>query len=266
MAFVDRYGPWAMVTGASAGIGAEFARQLATRGLNLVLLARREGRLIDLARELSRKHKIEARPIAVDLARHDFVDAVLPAIDSIEIGLLVNNAGFGLAGDFFAHDLRRELDMVDVNCRAQIALTYVLGNRMIRRKKGGIIFVSSVSAFVATPYEGSYSASKVHELFFAEALRFELRARGVQVLALCPGSTDTEFHELAGSRAVAAMAVEPVVRFALESLGKRGVAIPGWHNRMLVYLLKCTPRRLHTFFAGRVMRNLANQSDVLSGR
>jgi short-subunit dehydrogenase len=199
------------------------------------------------------------RTVAADLARHDFAEAILAATGSVEVGLLVNNAGFGLAGEFLAHELARELELLDVNCRAQIVLTHRLAKQMVRRQKGGIIFVSSVSAFIATPYEGTYAASKVHELFLAEALGYELRKDGVDVLALCPGSTDTEFHELAGSRAVAAMSVEPVVRVALETLGKKPVAIPGWHNRLLVYFLKFTPRRLHTYFAGRVMGNLAKQ-------
>ncbi len=259
MEFVERYGPWALVTGASAGIGAEFARQLAARGLNLVLLARREQRLNDLAKGLRTEHNIEVCVVAADLARHDFVDNLLAAIGSSDIGLLVNNAGFGLTGDFYAHDLGRELELFDVNCRAQIVLTHVLGNRMIRRRKGGIIFVSSVSAFVAMPYSASYAASKVHERFLAEALRYELRLHGVDVLALCPGSTDTEFHELAGSRPVAAMGVEPVVRCALEALGKKAVAIPGWQNRLFVHLLKVMPRGLKTSLVGRVMRRLGEK-------
>jgi uncharacterized protein len=127
---------------------------------------------------------------------------------------------------------------------------------MAERKRGGIIFVSSVSAYIATPFEASYAASKVYELFLAESLGYEFKKKGVDMLALCPGSTDTEFHEIAGSRPVAAMAVEPVVRLALKKLGKTSVAIPGWHNRLLVYLLKFTPRRVHSYFAGKVMGNL----------
>ncbi len=116
--------------------------------------------------------------------------------------------------------------------------------------------VSSVSGYLATPFEATYSASKAYELFLAESLRYELQGDGIEVLALCPGSTNTQFHNLAGSPPVAAMGVEPVVRAAIRKLGKTSVTIPGWHNRMLVRLLKCTPRRLHTVVAGRVMRKL----------
>jgi len=256
MTFRERYGPWALVTGASAGIGREFARRLAEMGLNLVLVARRKQRIEELAQELENKNKIQVRPISADLSQPDFLPIILSGAQSIDIGLLVNNAGFGIAGKFLDHELEKELALLDVNCRAQLILTHVFGRRMAQRKRGGIIFVSSVSAYIATPFEANYAASKVYELFLAESLGYELKRDGVDVLALCPGSTETEFHQIAGSRAVAAMAVGPVVDLAIKKLGKKPVAIPGWHNRSLVYLLKFTPRRLHTFFAGRVMGNL----------
>ncbi len=258
MNFAERYGPWALITGASAGIGAEFARRLAGLGLNLVLVARRRDRLESLARQLEAEHKIQVLCVVADLSQPDFLTAIVHATQSIDIGLLVNNAGFGVAGNFLAHDLERELALLDVNCRALMILSHRFGNRMARRKKGGIILVSSVSAFIATPFEANYAASKVYELFLAEALGYELKKDGVDVLALCPGSTDTEFHEIAGSQPVAAMAVAPVVSLALRRLGKAPVAIPGWHNRLLVGLLKLTPRRLHTFFAGRTMGRLVS--------
>lgn len=255
-AFLQRFGPWALVTGASSGIGAEFARQLAGQGFNLVLVARRKQRLDDLAQRLNTDTQVQIKVIAVDLTHSDFLHVILAETDSIEVGLLVNNAGFGLAGRFVEHAMERELDLLNVNCRAPLLLSHVFARQMARRKRGGIIIVSSVSGYLATPYEATYAASKVYELFLAESLRYELRSDGIDVLALCPGSTDTEFHDLAGSPAVAAMAVEPVVHAALKKLGKTPVTIPGWHNRMLVRLLKFTPRRLHTFFAGRVMRKL----------
>lgn len=254
--FIERYGPWALITGASAGIGAEFARQLAGLGFNLVLVARRRERMETLARQLEDDHQIQIVSVSVDLSQRDFLPAIRQATQSVEIGLLVNNAGFGVAGDFLAHDVDRELALLDVNCRALLMLTHEFGNQMARRKKGGIILVSSVSAYIATPFEANYAASKVYELFLAEALRYELAKKGVDVLALCPGSTDTEFHQISGSQPVAAMAVQPVVSLALRRLGKAPVAIPGWHNRLLVGLLKFTPRRLHTYFAGRAMARL----------
>ncbi len=256
MTFKERYGPWALVTGASSGIGGEFARQLADAGLNLVLVARRKQRLDDLARQFKSKNQIQVISINADLSRPDFLPLIIAETQSIEIGLLVNNAGFGLARKFLDHALEEELALLDVNCRAPLVLSHVFGRQMAERKRGGIIFVSSVSGYLATPFEASYAASKVYELFLAESLGYELKENGVDVLALCPGSTDTEFHKVSGSRPVAAMAVGPVVYLALKNLGSKPVAIPGWHNRLLVYLLKFTPRRAHTFVAGRVMGKL----------
>ena len=202
MTFVERYGPWALVTGASAGIGAEFARQLSEMGLNLVVVARRRQKLEDLARDLESRNKVQVRIVTADLSQPDFLPLILSKTDSIDVGLLVNNAGFGIAGKFLEHEVKKELALLDVNCRAPLILTHAFGRQMRQRKRGGIIFVSSVSGYIATPYESSYAASKVYELFLAESLRYELGKEGVDVLALCPGSTDTEFHEIAGSRPV----------------------------------------------------------------
>jgi len=193
MTFREHYGPWALVTGASAGIGREFARRLAEMGLNLVLVARRKQRIEELAQELENKNKIQVRPISADLSQPDFLPMILSGTQSIDIGLLVNNAGFGIAGKFLDHELEKELALLDVNCRAQLILTHVFGRPMAQRKRGGIIFVSSVSAYIATPFEANYAASKVYELFLAESLGYELKRDGVDVLALCPGSTETEF-------------------------------------------------------------------------
>jgi len=209
------------VMGASAGIGKEFAVQLAGMGLNLVLLARRKKRIEDLAHQLESRNKIHTRTIVADLAQPDFLPHVVAETQSMEIGLVVNNAGFGLAGKFLDHELERELALLDVNCRAPWILTHVFGGQMANRKRGGIIFVSSVSGYIATSLATTYAASKVYDLFLAEGLGYELSKDGVDVLALCPGSTATEFHQVAGLQPVAAMAVQPVVQSALKQLGKK---------------------------------------------
>ena len=266
MFLTERYGPWALVTGASSGIGAEFARQLARAGLNLVLVARRKARLDQLAEQIEEQHRIQVRTVRTDLSRPDFIADILSVTQAIEIGLLVNNAGFGLAGNFLDHDMDEELALLDVNCRAPLILTHAFGRKMVRRERGGIVFVSSVSGYIATPLEASYAASKAYELFLAESLRYELRKHGVDVLALCPGVTNTEFHELAGMRSVAAMPVEPVVAAALEKLGKRSAVVTGWHNRMLVFCLKFAPRWAATVQAGRVIEGLVFKNGASGNR
>jgi len=254
--FKERYGPWALVTGASSGIGAEFAVQLAEAGLNLILAARRKPRLDRLAQQLEEKNKIQVRAVRADLSRPGFLAEILAASRSVEVGLLVNNAGFGLAGNFLDHDMEKEAALLDVNCRAPLILTHEFGRKMAQRKRGGIIFVSSVSAYLATPFEATYAASKAYELFLAESLRYELKREGVDVLALCPGVTSTEFHEVAGMKAVAAMPVGPVVAAGLKKLGKKSSVVTGWHNRALVAFLKFAPRWTATVQAGRVMEGL----------
>jgi short-subunit dehydrogenase len=266
LTFKDRYGPWALVTGASSGIGAEFSSQLAALGLNLILVARRKQRLDDLALRLEERNNIQVRTLRVDLSQPDFISVILAAIQSIEVGLLVNNAGFGLAGNFLAHPLERELALLDVNCRAPLLLTHEFGRKMIERGRGGIIFVSSVSGYIATPSEANYAASKAYELFLAESLWYELKKDGVDVLALCPGVTVTEFHDLAGIKPVAPMQVNPVVALALKKLGKKPSVIAGWHNRLLVSLIKFVPRWMTTAQAGRVMENLLLKTATSEGQ
>ena len=132
-------------------------------------------------------------------------------------------------------------------------LTHVYGNRLARRGTGGIIFASSVSAYVSTQCETNYAANKIYELFLADALRYELASVGIDVLALCPGIADTDFHVISGNETVGALPVGPLVELGLSQLNRRAPAIPGCHNRMLAGLLKCAPRRLQTMIAGTIM-------------
>lgn len=262
--FVDRYGPWALVTGASSGIGEELARQLAAAGLHVVLVARRKDRLEALAAELARAHGVEARIVAVDLSRPDFLGAIEETTRNLEIGLLVNNAGFGRKGPFVEGDLEGELEMLAVNCRATMILTHTLGRKMAARKRGGILITSSTAAFQGLPFGSHYAATKGYGLQLAEGLAFELRAQGVDVLALCPGPVDTEGARRTGIVAdkvpVAPMAVGPVARAALAALGKRSSVIPGFTNRLAYLAVRLAPRRLATELAGRLVLRVMGES------
>jgi hypothetical protein len=162
--FQERYGPWALITGASSGIGAEFARQLAALGLNMVLVARRRDRIEHLALQLSERHNIRTRTIAADLSPSDFMSSIGPMTEELEIGLLVNNAGFALTGGFWDHALEKELELLNVNCRAPLILAYEFGRKMIERKRGGIIFLASMVGFASVPFWANYAASKASEL------------------------------------------------------------------------------------------------------
>lgn len=260
--FVERYGPWALITGASAGLGEEFARQLAGRGLNLVLAARRRERLDDLGARLERESGIATRSVTVDLASPDFLPELRSAVSDLDIGLLVNNAGFGNTGSFLDNSLDDELRMLDVNCRAALMLAHSFGGTLRDRGRGGIIMLSSVGGLIPNPYFANYAATKAWDLFLGEGLHVELKSHGVDVLSLCPGPTRTEFFEVAdvdeskwpaAARSII-MDADDVVAAALDNLGKRSVVIPGWSNRMLVGSTRFSPRAWTARLAGRAMK------------
>ncbi len=254
--FLKNYGPWALVTGASSGIGAEFCRQLAAKGLNIVLTARRLDRLNELAAELKSRYGIETKVVPADLSKSDFISTIMPEISSIEIGLLVNNAGFGQTGEFLKSDLERELDMLNVNCMAPLLLTHSIGQQMVKRNKGGIIFLSSVLGFTPTPYFANYAASKAYNLYLGEALWYELKQHGIDVTSLSPGTTRTEFGKASGMGNIVAMEVEPVVTTALQNLGKKPSIVAGIHNKAFIIWFKLTPRKLLTIFFGSVLKRM----------
>jgi short-subunit dehydrogenase len=255
--FAQRYGPWALVTGASSGIGREFARQLAARGLNVVLVARRADRLTGLAAELSARPGVAARVVPVDLCHDAFLDPIRAATDGLEIGLLVNSAGFAQTGPFLdmpAGDLTR---MLNLNVRAPMILTREFGPAMCDRRHGGIVFLSSVTGFAGTPLWSLYSATKAFNLLLGEALAAELRAAGVAVMALAPGTTRTEFLDLAGIGDQMGMEVEQVVKYALNRLGRSDIVVPGWFYRSGVFAMRFLPRSVNRAVFGFFIREMS---------
>ena len=185
--FKKKYGPWALITGAATGIGAEFANQLAALGLHLVLVDRRKGPLEGIAKRLTSEYGIEVKAIKKDLEQPDFLHDILQVTNSLEIGLLVNNAGYALTGDLLDHNIEQELGLLYVNCRAPLILSHEYGRKMVERGRGGIIFLSSIAAFLPMPFWTHYSASKVYDLHMANGLYLELKDKGVDVLALVLG-------------------------------------------------------------------------------
>jgi short-subunit dehydrogenase len=250
-AFAERYGPWALVTGASSGIGAAFARAIAARGLDVVLVARRHDVLVRLAAELRERHGVDARPVACDLADAGFLDVLGPAVAGLDVGLLVNNAGFCNTGLLIENPLAAELALVDVNCRAPLVLAHEFGGAMRARGRGGIVFVASTVGLSPTPTWANYAASKAYDLFLGEAMYEEMRPFGVDVLAVCPGATRTGFQEVARldiDRAPLSqlMVRDPgaVAERALARLGRTPSTIVGWDNALTAFLLRLAPRRL----------------------
>ncbi len=253
-------GEWALITGASAGIGEVFARKLAEKKLNLVLVARREDRLRVLAEDITQKTGVTVRILAIDLSREDFLPALAAATNDINIAVLVNNAGFGISGRFLDNSLTRELEMLHLNCRAPLVLAHHFAPIMRARKKGAIIFLASILGHAAVPRMSHYAATKGYDLLLAEGLAHELAPSGISVLALCPGETESEFSAVSGMRpSRGRMSAEAVVDLALASIGHRAHIVPGLPNRLLVFLARLLPRRAMTNVMARGAASLRQQ-------
>jgi short-subunit dehydrogenase len=239
--------PVALVTGASAGLGEEFARQLSAQGQRLVLVARRKARLDALAAELGNARAIEldlsapgaAARLMADLAKHGET-----------VGLLVNNAGFGLAGRFAELEGKRQREMIDLNCGALMDLAHAVLPGMIERQSGGILNVASTAAFQPGPGMAVYFATKAFVLSFSEALHDEAKRHGVKVTCLCPGPTRTEFRSVSGfdpKGRLAKLAADAasVVHAGLDGLERnRAVVVPGLSNKVISQVNRIMPRAL----------------------
>ena len=235
----------ALITGASAGLGIDFARQLAAQAKRLVLVARRKDRLDKLAAELGK-----ARTVAMDLSEPGAADRLMAdlAAHGEHVELLVNNAGFGLAGRFAELDAKRQRQMIDLNCGALVELAHAVLPGMIERKSGAILNVASTAAFQPGPGMAVYFATKAFVLSFSEALHEEVKAQGVRVSALCPGPTATEFGAIAGfgpsnASSKLAAASGPVVGAGLQGLDRnQAIVVPGMMNKATAQAHRFLPR------------------------
>lgn len=242
-------GHWGLVTGASSGIGAEFARQLAARGMHCVLVARREDRMQELAQELETAHGTRCVIIPADLSKPHAGRDLLAEVSrrGIAVELLVNNAGFGMVSCIEETDVERALELIQVNIAALTELTLLTAREMIQRGHGGIINIGSIASFQPIGYMGVYSASKAYVLHFSEALWAELRGRGVTVTTLCPGPTRTEFFDRSGVPGWAERHrgedVPTVVRTGLKAFDAgRASVVSSWTNSLLTLAVRLATR------------------------
>ena len=239
---------WALITGASCGIGLELAKLFAAGRFNLVLVARNETRLNQVAKELQAAHGIQARVLAKDLSVPTAPREIFDALRDTPISILVNNAGFGLYDPFAESDLGAQTAMIQVNLAALVELTHLFLQPMLARRGGRILNVASIAAFQPGPNVSVYYASKAFVYSFSYALAEELKHTGITVTALCPGTTRTEFFERAGMRLPGrwpVMDAQTVAEIGYRGLmrGKR-VVIPGVFNRIAATLAKLAPARL----------------------
>jgi short-subunit dehydrogenase len=249
-----------LITGASGGIGEVFARKLAARGENVLLVARSEEKLATICNELARAHDVNAQYVALDLSRDDAAARLFDETTArgLRVEMLINNAGFGSMGEFASLDLARELNMIDLNIRSLVELTARFLAPMRERKRGAIINVASTAAFQPVPFMATYAATKAFVLSFSEALWEENRPHGIKVMALCPGVTDTNFFDAAkiGRPPMrVAQTPEAVVETALNGLKRnKSHIISGWPNFFLTESERFVPRSLIARVVGKVLR------------
>jgi short-subunit dehydrogenase len=251
-----RYGPWAVVTGASEGIGRSFAGALARRGFHLVLVARRSQLLDALAANLTQAHGRQCEVLVADLSTAAGVATVLERTARHDVGLLVCAAGFGTSGRFLEGDIGDELDMLQVNCGASTALSWGFGRRFAARGRGGLILLSSIVAFQGVPRSAHYAATKSYVQTLAEGLRIEWADRGIDVLAVAPGPVGTGFARRAGLAMGRAESPDVVAAESLSALGRRGTVRPGLLAKVLGYGLAMTPRWGRIRIMAMVMRGM----------
>jgi short-subunit dehydrogenase len=254
-------GKWALVTGASAGIGVALAQELASGGTHLVLTARRRDRLDELAAGLNKNYSIRTEVIAADLAKPEAPAEIFEFTrqKGLAIDLLINNAGFGQYGELTQVESQRLLDMVQVNCHAVVHLTRLFLPGMVERKRGDVLILASTASFQAVPYITTYAATKAFDLFFAEGLAEEMKPHGIRVCALCPGSTASEFHVVAQQEKFTKKhpqeTAEKVARVGLKALAAgKSYVISGPGNYLGAHSQRIVPRRMVTRIAASMFR------------
>lgn len=251
--WVAKYGHWAVVTGASDGIGRAMAIDCARRGLNVFLVARRQDRLDALAGELRSRYGIETQVHAADLSSNAAVKQVLDAAGDVDVGLFVACAGYGTSGAFTGNAIARELDMLDVNCRAVLVMTHAFAERFTQRGRGGIVLMGSLVGFQGVPYAANYAATKAYVQTLAEGLRPELADKGVDVLAVAPGPVSSGFGDRADMKMGASDTPRRVARGALNALGRKTTARPGLISALINLSMGPLPRSIRTRIMAGIM-------------
>lgn len=250
---LQRYGPWAVVTGASDGIGREFARALAKDGFGLVLVARRAAELDRLARELA---PAQVRVLVADLATEGGIAEVEAQTADLDVGLLVAAAGYGSSGEFLDRPIEGELAMIDLNCRSVAALSHRFGHRLRRRGRGGLVLFSSLVAFQGVARSATYAATKAWVQSFAEGLAVELRPQGIEVLSVAPGPVASGFAARAAMTMTMTDRPEDVARGALRALRRGGTVRPGRVSKLLGWSLAMLPRWARVLLMARIMADM----------
>lgn len=233
----ERYGPFALITGASSGIGRTYAYKLASLGFNLILAARKINILNTLGEELMTKHPIYVKTVQADLSDQNDVNELIKSTENIKVGLLINNAGNGYVGSFIQNNLQSEKAIIQLNIITPLELTHHFGNKMVKNGKGAIIWIGSTMGFQGTPYAANYSATKAFAETFCQSIRYELKGENIDVQVVAAGPTNTsakqrndiDFTKLP----LIWMDSEAVVEDSLKNLGIKTLVIPGRMNKII---------------------------------
>ncbi len=252
----NRYGPWAVVTGASSGIGFAIADKLAEAGFQLVICSRDPDKLVSAARKIQSRYQTEIRCIPADLATRPGADALIAASKELEIGLFIASAGYGTSGLFMDSAVEDEINTLRVNCESVLYLTHRFAQFFLGRKKGGIVLLSSIVAFQGVPYAANYAATKAYIQTLAEALADELKPYNIDVLAAAPGPVRSDFGARANMKMTSALNPSDIAVPVLQALGKRSIVFPGILTRLLTYSLMPLPRRGKVLIMKKVMQGM----------
>ena len=239
--FSKKYGQWAVITGASSGIGRQLALSAAQCGLHTLLVARNEAALQALKSKIEHDHQVKAEVLVSDLASQH-IEAVIDATREKEVGLLIASAGLGTSGYFTRSSLHEEVNMLEVNCRALLELTHYFAQHFVQQQRGGIILLSSMVGFQGVPYSAHYAATKAYVQSLAEGLHHELKENQVDVLAAAPGPVASSFGQRANMVMDGAMKPEQISAEILKALGSKMTVLPGLLTKVLVYSLRTVPR------------------------
>ncbi len=255
--FQQKYGSWAVVTGASEGIGRALAIEIAKAGLNLILVARNKERLETLGSEIQKKFNVIVKIITIDLANIENNKTLISQIDQYDIGLFAAIAGFGTSGYFFKSNIHDELEMIDVNCRSVVEQTYYFAKRFVTQKRGGIVLMGSLVGFQGVPYSANYAATKAFIQSFAEGLHFELKPFGVDVLSSAPGPVQSGFGKRANMNMGKAASTEVIAEKTIQALGYMVTIRPGFLSKFLGWSLIILPRIMRIYIMRIIMGKMA---------
>jgi short-subunit dehydrogenase len=262
--FSERYGAWALVLGASEGLGAAFARATAARGMNLVLVARRSDLLERLAEDCRRRFDVEVRCIVDDLSTPGFAEKLHGAISELEVGLVVYNAAFAPVGEFIDVDSADLVRAIDVNIRAPVTIIRTLLPSMVARKRGAVVLMSSLAGNQGGPRIATYAASKAFNKVLAEGLWQELKERGIDVITCCAGAIRTPgYAAAAGGEAPGTLDPEFVAERTIRALGRGPIVIPGFTNRLAAWVMgRLLPRPMAIRIMAASTKNLRQTQGI----